>query len=643
MNFAAPIWLVALPAIAGLAFLDLRSRFGAALQHWPLITRLWASASGFRPAPADSHLPRRIALWLGLALCAFALARPRWGSNEIKIFGQAREVLIALDLSRSMTAKDVPPSRLERAKVLVSALLGSLRGERVGLIVFAGTAFLQSPLSPDYEILREFLPGLDPAYLPQAGTDYDQLLQTALDAFGEGAEADRFLVVLSDGESHTESWRRHLQSLKARNVRAITLGVGTAKGSLIPLPDEGFLKDERGAAVLSKLNSSTLEELAGSTGGAYRDASGWVDIAALIQATVAQGARGNFEDKVQRLYIERFQWFLAPGLLLLLLSLWREFPSVPRIRPTPRQASAPAEARLTPPPQIRRPRGRTALALFLLIASLSTHGHRTIAQTAPPPQPAQSAPPAPPDAASRLKEILRATSGKTAPPASDFAGIARATVDTAIDPAAFKDEPATRRPTILDGIDAVDAGQRIDPKAAPWDELRQQLKSLLEEKPQQQQDQQKQDQEQDKQEQDKGSGSRQDQQSQNEKSDNPQQQQQQSAKDKQQSDGNQQQQGDQTQQDAQPKDKPNDPSQSLSGLTNKADQAQQPEPDPSKTQRVGGQPTESDLEAKENPELAEALRRYERARDLDSPARLAYILDQMDGKHEEQPKKGKDW
>lgn len=640
MSFATPLWLIALPAIAALAFFDLRRRANAAQLHWPLITRLWASVSGLRPAPGDSHLPRRIALWAGLAICTFALARPRWGSSEIKIFGQAREVLIALDLSRSMTAKDVPPSRLERAKVLVSALLGALRGERVGLIVFAGTAFLQSPLSPDYEILREFLPGLDPAYLPQGGTDYDRLLQTALDAFGEGTDADRFLVVLSDGESHTESWRRHIQNLKTRNIRAITLGVGTAKGSLIPTADGGFLKDERGAAVLSKLNSSTLEELARSTGGAYRDASGWVDIATLIEATVAQGTRGDYEDQVQRLYIERFQWFLAPGVLLLLLSLWREFPSVPRIRAPRRGTTAPVEARLTAPPQISRAHRQPQAIPLLLLLPLLCLGPSIHRAAAP------ELPPAPADASTKLKDLLRSVPLKPGPPASDFASIARATIDAAIDPTALKDDRDARRNVIFDGIDAVDAGQRIEPKAAPWDELREQLHQLLEEHPQQQKDQQQdQNQQKDKQQQEQGSGSRQNQESENQKSENAQQkqeQQQNSPSDKQPSDGKDSPQ-DAQQQDGQRRDKPADPSQSLSGLTNKSEQAQQPEPKPGTTQRVGGQPTESDREAKENPELAEAFRRYERARDLDSPARLAYILDQMDGKHEEQPKKGKDW
>lgn len=629
MNFAAPLWLMALPLLAFLALMDLRRRADVAQRQWPLITRLWASLAGLRPTVGDSFLPKRIALWMGLAICIFALARPRWGSSEIKVLGQAREVLIALDLSRSMTAKDVPPTRLERAKVLVSALLGALRGERVGLIVFAGTAFLQSPLSPDYEVLREFLPGLDPAYLPQGGTDYDQLLRVASEAFGKDSDADRFLVILSDGESHTDAWRRHLGNLKANNIRAITLGVGTAKGSLIPTTDGGFLKDERGAAVLSKLNSSTLEELARTTGGAYRDASGWVDIAAVINATVAKGTRGQYEDQVQRLYIERFQWFLAPGVLLLIISLWRELPSVPKMRTPRRRKIKAVPARfIAPPPVAQVKYSRSSSVLPLLLLLICAPGERATAQEMPSG-----------GAGSRLKELLRSVPAKPSPSAPDFASVARATIEAGIDPMAFKEDPEARRPTILDGIDAVDAGERIDPKAAPWGELRDQLRDLLQEPPQQK-DQNKKEQEKGKKKdkEDKGSGSRQDQQSENEKSENAKQQQQDSPSDKQPSDGKES-----PEQQSGQRDKTSDQSQSLSGLTNKNEKAQPPEKKPGSTQKVGGKPTESEREAKENPELSEAFRRYERARDLDSPARLAQILDQMDGKQEEQPKKGKDW
>src|SRR5690606_28077783 len=116
---------------------------------------------------ARSDTRVRWRLWLGCILAIGAFARPQWGRVDEPVFEQAREILIAVDLSRSMLAPDVTPTRLDRAKLLITSLLERLAGERVGLVVFSGTAFLQSPLSADYEILREFLPSLTPDYLPQ--------------------------------------------------------------------------------------------------------------------------------------------------------------------------------------------------------------------------------------------------------------------------------------------------------------------------------------------------------------------------------------------------------------------------------------------------------------------------------------------
>ena len=179
-----------------------------------------------RPRPSPR---RRVLLCAGLALGIVALARPQWGRMDEQVFDQSREIIIAMDLSRSMTSPDVKPSRLERSKLLVQSLLDGLRGERVGLIVFSGTAFLQSPVSSDYEILREFLPALGPDYLPEGGTNYRQLIETAADAFGSGSAADRYLIILSDGEATDDDWKGQVASaLAKKGVRVIGLGVGTA-------------------------------------------------------------------------------------------------------------------------------------------------------------------------------------------------------------------------------------------------------------------------------------------------------------------------------------------------------------------------------------------------------------------------------
>ena len=151
-----------------------------------------------------------------------------------------------------MLTPDVRPSRLDRAKLLIQSLLEKLAGERVGLVVFSGTAFLQSPLSADYEILREFLPALNPDFLPEGGSNYGALIEASLQAFGASGSADRFLVILSDGEATDDDWKSRIDDLKKKGIRVIGLGVGTAAGAMLPDNAGGLVKDDRGAVVRSE-------------------------------------------------------------------------------------------------------------------------------------------------------------------------------------------------------------------------------------------------------------------------------------------------------------------------------------------------------------------------------------------------------
>jgi len=280
-------------------------------------------------------------LYVGICLACIALARPQWGKIEEPVFDQSREILLAVDLSRSMLAPDVKPTRLDRAKLLIQSLLERLVGERVGLVVFSGTAFLQSPLSADYEILREFLPALTPDYLPAGGTNYEALLKTALTAFSDDGGADRYLIILSDGEANDDAWKPLADELKSKGIRVIGLGIGTPEGAMIPDTGGTFVKDERGAVVLSRLESLTLQSLAETTAGQYTDASTWIDLAVLVEQTVETGKKGEFRETNRIRFAERFQWFLAPAVLLLLWSFWREFP----VRPTPRDVLLKPELR----------------------------------------------------------------------------------------------------------------------------------------------------------------------------------------------------------------------------------------------------------------------------------------------------------
>src|SRR5262249_7860394 len=150
------------------------------------IRRRWADRHGISDRP--DAVRRR---WRGLILVVravaplCALSRPQWGEIPAHTYARSPEAALARDLSRSMLADDVSPTPLPRAKLLIDALLDQLKGERVGLVVFSGTAFVQSPLSADYEVLRDFLAELDPSFLPEGGTDYAAMLRTAVQAFGE--------------------------------------------------------------------------------------------------------------------------------------------------------------------------------------------------------------------------------------------------------------------------------------------------------------------------------------------------------------------------------------------------------------------------------------------------------------------------
>ncbi len=611
MSFHSPhlLWLLA-PLLLLFSW-ELARRAAGASSHLPKVARAWAGAFavslGNRHSTADTRA--RVWLWFGLALGIIALARPQWGVVEEQVFDQSREVLIAVDLSRSMMAEDVKPSRLERSKLLITSLLDRLKGERVGLVLFAGTSFLQSPLSADYEILREFLPALKPEYLPEGGSNYKAMLETSIEAFGTSA-ADRYLIVLSDGESTEEGWKDLSASLRNKGIRVIGLGIGTASGSFIPDGSGGLIKDERGAVVLSRLNSATLQELAQTTGGAYTDASAWIDLPALLRSTVEAGRTGEFSEKNTARKIERFQWFLAPALLLLLVSFWAEFPVRPRERALPLGGKMRNAER-----GMRNAQGlKTAAALAALfwLSAFSVQPSAT-AQTQ-----TQPAPSAPDDTLSKplTTTVARLAEQATISP-KQLAELAQTTI-TYGQRLKTAQQPAPEG-VIRDALTAVDAGEQADAKAADWPRLRQELEALREkpepppqdDKQQQKQDEQKQDRQDQQQDQ-----SQQDQQqsSQDQKS-----QQQQQQDQKQDAFGDMQEPQDQPPQDGEPKDEP-------------------PPPRP-QTQKVGGQ-KERKPEQETNPELAMPLQKLDQVRNQDSPAKLQLL---MQGQQQKPSKKGKDW
>lgn len=609
MNFHSPhlLWLLA-PLVLLFSW-DLARRASGGVSRWPKIARAWAGAFdvslGSRHSTAETR--PRLWLWFGLALCVIALARPQWGVVEEKVFDQSREVLIAVDLSRSMLAQDVKPSRLERSKLLITSLLDGLKGERVGLVLFAGTAFLQSPLSADYEILREFLPALNPSYLPEGGSNYKAMLETSIQAFGTST-ADRYLIILSDGESTEEGWKELGEALKNKGIRVIGLGLGTPQGEFIPDGAGGFVKDERGAVVLSRLESSTLQHLAQTTGGAYTDASSWVDLPGLLRTTVEAGRKGEFSERSTARLIERYQWFLAPGLLLLLLSFWAEFPVRPRERALPLGTGKAWKAEGGR--RKANPRTSATVAVLGALLWLSAFSLQHSASAAEGSDDTLAKP---------LTTTVARLAAKDAVTAKDYAELAQTTV-TFGQRLKTGQQPAPEG-VIRDGLAAVDRGEKLDAKAADWPRLRQELEALLDKpEPPKQDEQQQQDQQQ------KDQQHKQDQQNQQNQD------QQKQPQDQQQSEQQQQQQQPQNEQQEAFGDMKEQKDQQQS-----EEQQQEPPPQP-QTQKVGGQKEKKEEQV--DPTLAVPLQKLEQVRNLDSPAKLQQL---MQGQPQKQSKKGKDW
>ncbi len=332
MTFGNPLVLILLVVVGALAGLDYFRQSHVAAR-WPRVARLWAGHHAIDLSKPVAAPRTRWFFWSGLALVVVALAQPRYGQAEVTIDQQPPEIVVALDLSRSMMARDVKPSRLDHAKLLLEGFFDKLAGEHVGLVLFADSAYLQLPLSPDYEILTGFLPSLSTSYFPQSGTNFEAMLQTSLEAYSPLDGVERYLLVISDGEAFDSQWTGAISALKKKGVRVIALSIGTAAGAVMPTENNNVVKDRSGNEVLSRVNPATLRRLATDTGGVYLSANSYVNLADVLKNLRATQPKGQIvHRKDERKLVERFRWPLVPAVLLLFLSFWRELPVRPRNR-----------------------------------------------------------------------------------------------------------------------------------------------------------------------------------------------------------------------------------------------------------------------------------------------------------------------
>lgn len=328
--FAAPdaLWLLALvPALLALVWWERRRRRErlAALGDVVLLGTLAEGVSE----------PRRLRLrLLGVlvyALVVIGLAGPRFGERTELLPRKGLDVVFAIDVSSSMRARDVRPDRLERTKAELSLLFDRLRSHRIGIVAFAGTAFVQCPLTDDVEAARLFLSALDPSVVPQGGTDLGAGLFTAKNLFEAEAEATpevreagRLLVVITDGEDHEGGIDEAARALKAAGVTVLVLGVGSRLGEPIPLLDAngsviGYKRDKKGDTIMTRLSPAVLEELASKSGGVALEVMQHPDFGASeIEAAIGRLEKREREARIKRTRVDRSVWPLSAAFLLLL-------------------------------------------------------------------------------------------------------------------------------------------------------------------------------------------------------------------------------------------------------------------------------------------------------------------------------------
>ena len=265
-------------------------------------------------------------LWVsGLASVLLSLGRPLWGYGEALAQATGRDILVCVDVSRSMMATDAAPSRLARAKLACYDLLSVAKSDRIGLVAFAGSAFLQCPLALDGEAFRQNVAALDTDIIPEQGTALAAALEEAIQAFSADSGTRKAVILITDGEDHEDLAESAARRLSAAGISLFTVGVGTPRGELLktsdPYGNAIFLKDEDGNPVKSLLNEPLLQRLAEAAHGFYLPLQSSRTMATLYERGIAPMEAVRFSSTTVRSRIERFQWPLGLGIVLLLAEL----------------------------------------------------------------------------------------------------------------------------------------------------------------------------------------------------------------------------------------------------------------------------------------------------------------------------------
>lgn len=283
-----------------------------------LIAQLMPDASKSRP------IVKFALLMVALSLLILAAARPQYGQQEKTVKRQGIEVMVALDISNSMLAEDVAPNRLDRAKQMLSKMIDNMVDDKVGLVVFAGEAFTQLPITCDYVSAKMFLNTISPKLIPTQGTAIGAALQTAIRSFGsQESDAGRAIILITDGENHEDDAIAAAKQAQELGIQVFVIGIGKPEGSPIPVPGTNdYIKDRSGQVVVSRLNEEMCQEIAQAGKGAYVRCDNTNTAMRALQQELDRIATTDLETTVYADYNEQYQSFVLIALLLLVIDFF---------------------------------------------------------------------------------------------------------------------------------------------------------------------------------------------------------------------------------------------------------------------------------------------------------------------------------
>jgi Ca-activated chloride channel family protein len=321
MEFGSPTYLNALYALPLIALLF----FYGTRQRGKELLRFSGAQLAGRLAPGRSwrkNLLKSTLKTTGVALLILALARPQFGTQLVKVEREGIDLVIALDVSLSMLAEDMKPNRLDRAKQEIVDFIGGLKGDRVGVVAFAGDAFVLCPLTVDYNAALLFAQSADVDIASKQGTAIDKAIETSMTLFRESSHRDRVIVLVTDGESHEGDPTKVAREAAEERIRIYTIGIGNPSGELIPLRGtggavEGYKKDTSGETVLTRLDEGTLRSVAQVTGGKYLPATREGLELKVLYREISGMDKKTIEGEFVERKTDRFPVFLAFSFLLL--------------------------------------------------------------------------------------------------------------------------------------------------------------------------------------------------------------------------------------------------------------------------------------------------------------------------------------